>query len=430
MADDLRAMSVQRIVLSRLSALFAAAALGCLHAGVPDDETGGGSSSGGGTCGDGTCDPDEDSATCSADCEPEVPASCGDGVVDEGEQCDSEAVDAADCDDDCTAVECGDGKLNAAAGELCDDGADNSDAYAAARRCATTCTAFAAHCGDGTCQAGDESTGACPQDCAPVCGDGVTDRDEACDAGQGGEPGDAADCDADCTAATCGDGYTNTAADEACDDGNMADDDACVAGCVAARCGDGLVWAGMEECDDGNDVADDACSSECALPRRVFITSAAYKGDLLPAVGDAKGRELGDAHCQALAEAAGLTGDYLAWLGSDAVSPGARFDTRFGGVYQLVDGTPVATGWADLVDGTLAHAIDVDEQGGAASGENVWTGTAGDGTSAGPASCAGWSSAKVADLGKTGISDATDAAWTSVVDVPCSLAARLYCFEQ
>ena len=61
MADDLRVMSVHRLVLSRLFVSLAAAALGCLHADVPIGETTDGSSSSGGeACGDGTCDVGED----------------------------------------------------------------------------------------------------------------------------------------------------------------------------------------------------------------------------------------------------------------------------------------------------------------------------------------------------------------------------------
>jgi len=46
---------------------------------------------------------------------------CGDGIIDGGEDCDDGGVTAT-CDDDCTFAECGDGNVNEAAGEQCDDG--------------------------------------------------------------------------------------------------------------------------------------------------------------------------------------------------------------------------------------------------------------------------------------------------------------------
>jgi hypothetical protein len=49
---------------------------------------------------------------------PEPDPVCGDGLVGEGEDCD-DAGPSADCDVDCTLVECGDGLANEAAGEAC-----------------------------------------------------------------------------------------------------------------------------------------------------------------------------------------------------------------------------------------------------------------------------------------------------------------------
>jgi cysteine-rich repeat protein len=46
---------------------------------------------------------------------------CGNGTLDASEQCET-AVEIATCNEDCTASACGDGVLNAAAGEQCDDG--------------------------------------------------------------------------------------------------------------------------------------------------------------------------------------------------------------------------------------------------------------------------------------------------------------------
>ena len=89
-----------------------------------------------------------------------------------------------------------------------------------------------------------------------TCGDGTTDPGEECDDG-----GESAACDADCTLASCGDDYTNTAAGEECDG---ADDTACPGACLGdctcgQVCGNGNVETG-EEC-DGSD--DSACPGNC-----------------------------------------------------------------------------------------------------------------------------------------------------------------------
>lgn len=88
--------------------------------------------------------------------------SCGDGVVQAGEDCD-DAGESASCDDDCTAAECGDGTTNQAAGEECDEGAATA-----------TCTAdcMASGCGDGVVNdaAGEEC-----DDGNTMAGDGCSD---------------------------------------------------------------------------------------------------------------------------------------------------------------------------------------------------------------------------------------------------------------
>ncbi|MEX1363174.1 MAG: hypothetical protein AB1Z98_08615 [Nannocystaceae bacterium] len=60
--------------------------------------------------------------------------SCGDGVLDPGEDCDAAGVDTVDCDADCTSTACGDGYANAAAGEDCDDG-NEADADGCTSQC-------------------------------------------------------------------------------------------------------------------------------------------------------------------------------------------------------------------------------------------------------------------------------------------------------
>lgn len=85
----------------------------------------------------------------------------------------------------------------------------------------------------GTDSSGDASTGP-----AAECGNGVTEPGEECDPGEQST----ADCDADCTPAVCGDGFTNPAALEQCDDGNDDSLDECSEECLET-----LFWDDMED---------------------------------------------------------------------------------------------------------------------------------------------------------------------------------------
>jgi cysteine-rich repeat protein len=223
-------------------------------------DTGSETDTGTGECGDGHIDDGEDcddggiSAECNANCTESV---CGDGITNAvaGEACDDEG-ESEDCDADCTIVTCGDGLHNATAGETCDDGADSED-------CDGDCTAV--ECGDGRvnttageyCEGGETET--CDADCTEVeCGDGVrnTSAGEVCDDGVA-----TAACDTDCTVPVCGDGLVNNAAGEDCEGGES---ETCDVDCSYQECGDGLLneTAG-EVCDDGNLIDDDVCSNSC-----------------------------------------------------------------------------------------------------------------------------------------------------------------------
>jgi hypothetical protein len=366
--------------------------------------------------GDGECDPGEDAQNCPEDCD--SPPGCGDSSVDGAEVCDVGASNGmyGHCNAGCSAVlECGDGVKNGP--EVCDDGADNSDEYSPSAHCNADCSGDAPNCGDGECQAGDEDTANCPDDCPPpMCGNGVQEPGELCDDGA-----ESAACNADCTIAACGDGYVNSAADETCDDSNADDSDMCPSSCQDAVCGDGFVLAGVEPCDDGDQDNANECGNACELPRRVFASSLTKNGAFLGVDG-------ADLICQTLADTAMLSGTYRAWLSDALEGPAQRFDTAFTGAYKLVDGTVVAIGgWDDLTDGILEHAIDRSETG-AQVGGTAWTNTLSDGASASAMDCGGWTSAAgtsaVGDLG------ATDGTWTDLGGGQfCSNPFRFYCFE-
>jgi hypothetical protein len=154
---------------------------------------------------------------------------------------------------------------------------------------------------------------------------------------------------------------------------------------------------------------------------RVFLTSAVHDGDL----GGIPGA---DTVCQDAA--AGLGGTWLPWLSAVDVSPATRF-TRATVPYVLLDGTEIAASFDDLVDGTLAAPIDVDEAGNtlpAADMAMVWTGTGADGAAFG-GNCSDW----MDDMsgGVFGSPTATDATWSFLSGGVCTDQSRhLYCFEQ
>jgi len=124
---------------------------------------------------------------------------------------------------------CGNGVVDEE--EQCDDGDLNSDTEPDA--CRSTCTTAG-------------------------CGDGVVDSAEACDDGEQNSDTDADACRSTCVAAGCGDGVVDTG--EACDDGAQNSDtaaDGCRTTCGLHTCGDGVIDSG-EECDSGP-----GCNSQC-----------------------------------------------------------------------------------------------------------------------------------------------------------------------
>jgi len=127
----------------------------------------------------------------------------------------------------------------------------------------------------------------------------------------------------------------------------------------------------------------------------VFVTSNTYDGGLNPDPNSCgTGVAGGDCICQYHADQAGLSGVFLAWLTDNTGSPSTTF-TQSAVPYVRVDGVMVALSWADLVDGTILAAIEVDEQGNhPGQGTQIWTGTGADGTSGGsdPITCFQWTS--------------------------------------
>lgn len=181
---------------------------------------------------------------CSSTCSSEIPSPvCGNNILEVNEGCDdgnrttetcvygqlSCTICSANCQNAAGAISlCGDGVLNAAAGETCDDGNTiNGD------RCSSSCLVE-----------------------PPTCGDTTCDPAEAC-----------ANCSADCGACPTICGNNVLEAGEECDDGNIRSGDGCTERCANERpaiCGNNLKEEG-EACDDGNLNSGDGCSASCQI---------------------------------------------------------------------------------------------------------------------------------------------------------------------
>lgn len=204
------------------------------------------------------CNSDTVANACRSNC---AGPSCGDGIIDAGEECDNGSNNGVsrNCTNTCQNAVCGDAKRDTEAPgiETCDDG-NGSDTD----NCRTDCTLPV--CGDGIIRStakncNNDATKPCTTDAQ--CTGGAKCFLEECD---DSNTTSADGCDSNCRVTGCGSGVVTGS--EVCDDGNTANGDGCDSNCQPTGCGNGIV-TGMELCDDDNTANFDGCSADCCAER-------------------------------------------------------------------------------------------------------------------------------------------------------------------
>lgn len=201
----------------------------------------------------------------------------------------------------------------------------------------------------------------------------------------------------------------------------VADDQ--IAGCKARVYGRNRQTASFDLTLDG--APPTTCEGSCT----VFATSTTYDGNL-------GGLASADAECNALADGAGLSGTYKAWLSDESASPSTRF-TQATVPYVLVDGTRIADNWADLTDGAIDGFIDQTESG-SVPAVSIWTGTRANGTEYSGINCNNWTEGTGSAAGIIGATalnggyfwTGAQASGTGRVTVGCQVSLSFYCFQQ
>jgi hypothetical protein len=154
-----------------------------------------------------------------------------------------------------------------------------------------------------------------------------------------------------------------------------------------------------------------------------FVTSTEHDGDLGGLAG-------ADSICNERALAAGLAGNYVAWLSIRGQGAIDRLGSASGWV--RTDGQPFARSRASLMRGEILYPLRLDENGDEAfddlSAALAWTGIATTPAGSDDGTCADWSSASSEIVARTGSGISGRGAWDSSRNDRCDLAHPLYCF--
>ncbi len=201
----------------------------------------------------------------------QVSKTCGDGKVDDGEECDngSGRNGSGNCSNECQFFACGDGVVSKELGEECEP--KREEVYALdpetgklttelrfmAASCGTVCSVPACN-DDGVC------SGGCSREFKKSCVESSSASSATTSSLAAAAPTPSSESvSSEAYIARCGNGKKDLG--EQCDDGNQIDTDMCTIACKMPRCGDGARQPG-EACDDGNKLDNDGCTNTCTLP--------------------------------------------------------------------------------------------------------------------------------------------------------------------
>lgn len=187
-------------------------------------------------------------------------------------------------------------------------------------------------------------------------------------------------------------------------------------------CGN-LIVENDEECE----INEESCNSLCIRDRHVFITSQYFRGDSFYHPLAKEPYKLMNDYCKQLAGAAELDNaeSYTAWISAMKEAKDNIFLSK--GRYILLDGTPIAANFEDLLDGNLLNSINLSEKLEIIHAD-VWTGSTVSGNKR-VENCNYWSTGSPF-TGIRGNSWFSDSRWTEIQEsVSCNLMLHLYCFE-
>ncbi len=172
------------------------------------------------------------------------------------------------------------------------------------------------------------------------------------------------------------------------------------------------------------------CTSDLT-DRRVFVTAAVVTGN----IGGLPG---GDTLCQSEADAAGLSGKYMAFL-SNGIEPGSTVEwiskNPSDVAYRLPDNTVVANNTAEFLSVNHSAAINRTANGTIVSGDaRVWTGYIHDNgkivsQADSATNCSNWTAAIAWTGGANGDATRSDYGWFNAYGTYCTESHHLYCVQ-